>query len=825
MGRPGSGNRWLGNREVMFSAIQLLLRQFAANWRAPTLRRRCRALAIEQFEFRDLLASVTLTPLADNTIFQNNPSFSDGVGPTLFAGVTGSRVNFSPRRALIEFDVAGNVPAGAHIDSVTLRLHDIRNNDGGATNDFGLYRLQHSWGEGTSASSGNGVQATAKDATWDDRFHGPPATAWTNSGGDFNSTPSASTSISGFAPFFVQWSGAQLTADVQAWLDSSSTQFGWLLKATDETTGPSAQEFDSRESSIIANRPTLTINYTLLPVNHQPTLGPINDPPAILENAGSQTISLNGISAGSGESQNLTVTATSSNPALISNINVSYTSPGATGSLSYTPVADRFGSAIITVKVQDDGGNTNGGVDAITRTFTVKVTQVNDPPTLDIITNPQPILENAGLQSINLTGISAGLFETQRLTVTATSSNPTLIPSLNVNYTSPNSAGSLSYTPAADRFGSAVITVKVQDDGGTASGGVDAITRSFTVNVAQINDPPTLDLISDPAPILGNAVQQTINLTGISAGLFENQVLSITAKSSNPSLIPDPTVSYNSPNSAGSLSYAPLIDQTGSAVITITVMDDGGTANGGDDTITRTFNVQVNSSTSVNHAPSFEKGPDKAATEEAGQVSVPGWATAISPGPPDESSQKLNFIVTLLAADTDARFAVNPAIDAAGNLTFTPAPNAHGVAHFSVRLHDNGGTANGGIDTSVAQTFDITIIKPHPWHNTARDEDVNGDGFVAANDALAIVNRINSFDAGPVPANAPFGPNYYDVNNDLFIAANDVLAVINFVNSNPNGEGEAVGAVDARAADGFMQQLDALLLLGPDATAQQRRRA
>src|SRR5206468_11086943 len=102
--------------------------------------------------------------------------------------------------------------------------------------------------------------------------------------------------------------------------------------------------------------------------------------------------------------------------------------------------------------------------------------------------------------------------------------------------------------------------------------------------------------------------------------------------------------------------------------------------------------------------------------------------------------------------------------------------------------------------------------------------DVNGDGFVAANDALAIVNRINAFDAGPVPPNAPFGPNYYDVNNDFFVAANDVLAVINFINANPNGEGEAATAMNAQAADGLMQQLDALLLLGIDPAVQQRRR-
>ena len=57
----------------------------------------------------------------------------------------------------------------------------------------------------------------------------------------------------------------------------------------------------------------------------------------------------------------------------------------------------------------DSGGTANGGVDTLTQTFTVTVTQVNQPPTIDpiVVTNPQ-ILENAGQQTINLTGIIAG---------------------------------------------------------------------------------------------------------------------------------------------------------------------------------------------------------------------------------------------------------------------------------------------------------------------------------------------------------------------------------------------------------------------------------
>src|ERR1039457_4593671 len=77
----------------------------------------------------------------------------------------------------------------------------------------------------------------------------------------------------------------------------------------------------------------------LNPVNKPPTLAPL-DSFTINENAGPQTVNLGGISAGAGESQVLTVTATSDNPGLILNPAVTYTSPNASGTLSFTPVAN-----------------------------------------------------------------------------------------------------------------------------------------------------------------------------------------------------------------------------------------------------------------------------------------------------------------------------------------------------------------------------------------------------------------------------------------------------------------------------------------------------
>ena len=113
------------------------------------------------------------------------------------------------------------------------------------------------------------------------------------------------------------------------------------------------------------------------------------------------------------------------------------------------------------------------------------------------------------------------------------------------------------------------------------------------VVLTAINLAPTIDAIADPSPIPINSGQQTINFSGVAPGGVDTQTLTVTAVSSNPGLIPNPTVVYSSPGAIGSLSYTPAAGQSGTATITVTVTDNGGTANGGSDTTTRTFTITV----------------------------------------------------------------------------------------------------------------------------------------------------------------------------------------------------------------------------------------
>jgi hypothetical protein len=153
------------------------------------------------------------------------------------------------------------------------------------------------------------------------------------------------------------------------------------------------------------------------------------------------------------------------------------------------------------------------------------------------------------------------------------------------------------------------------------------------------------------------------------------------------------TLSGTAPN----LTYTPAANYNGSDSFTFKAND------GQADSNVATVAITVNA---VNDAPSFTKGADQTVVVNAGAQTIANWATNISAGPVDESGQTLTFIAT---NNNNALFAVQPAISSNGTLTYTPTAGATGTATVTVQLQDNGGVANGGQDTSAAQTFTITV--------------------------------------------------------------------------------------------------------------------
>jgi hypothetical protein len=107
-----------------------------------------------------------------------------------------------------------------------------------------------------------------------------------------------------------------------------------------------------------------------------------------------------------------------------------------------------------------------------------------------------------------------------------------------------------------------------------------------------------------------------------------------------------------------------------------------------------------------NQPPSFVAGPNQIAEEDAGPLTVDGWASVIAHETPADGNVTLTFEVT---NDNTALFSSQPAISSDGTLTFETASNAYGSATVTVVLRDDEGTDCGGIDSSVPATFSILI--------------------------------------------------------------------------------------------------------------------
>ena len=127
-----------------------------------------------------------------------------------------------------------------------------------------------------------------------------------------------------------------------------------------------------------------------------------------------------------------------------------------------------------------------------------------------------------------------------------------------------------------------------------------------------------------------------------------------------------------------------------------------------------------------NSPPSFLSGPDVEVNEDGGFQSFPNWAAQITPGPSAESGQIVRFEV--LNKD-NTLFAMQPANNPDGTLTFQPAHGAFGTTLVTIFAQDDGGTENGGEDTSEEQTFTITLLPVNdpPVFEMRADPVVNED--------------------------------------------------------------------------------------------------
>ena len=204
--------------------------------------------------------SVDFYPEKDNTMFSESNTTSDGSGKNIFAGKTEGNLGTQFRRSLVKFPITG-IPSNAIIQSATLTLAVMKASSPSIDHNVAIHKVLKNWGEGASVGLGKGAAAKTNDATWKYTFYSTQS--WTNLGGDFVASPSASTSVHYDASTlqYAVWSSATMLSDVQAWIANPANNFGWILIG-DEAVDGSAKRFSSREETIFP-KPTLTITYSI----------------------------------------------------------------------------------------------------------------------------------------------------------------------------------------------------------------------------------------------------------------------------------------------------------------------------------------------------------------------------------------------------------------------------------------------------------------------------------------------------------------------------------------------------------------------------------
>jgi len=400
-----------------------------------------------------------------------------------------------------------------------------------------------------------------------------------------------------------------------------------------------------------------------------------------------------------------------------------------------------------TLPVDQRGANFPRVADSadVNLTQTVDIGAYEAHPTVEDVPNQTTSEDTVKNVTFNL-GDDTGSLITS---VTASSSNTTLVPNANLIITGSNGSRNLQITPAAGQNGTTTITITV-----TATNTRTA-TDTFDLNVAGANDPPVgadntvttnedtaytftaADFgFTDPNDTPANNFLAVKVTTLPGQGTLTNNNVAVSAGGFV--LVTD--------INAGLFKFTPVANANGTPYTSFTfqVQDDGG---GSDlDLTPNTMTINV---TAVNDPPSFTIAANPPAVQQdAGPQTVLNFATSISAGP-NEAGQTLTFNVSPNGTTGTLTFSTAPAIDATtGTLTYTANNGTNGTATFNVTLSDNGSNVPPNSNTSGIQSFTITVNAPNATPvvtttagNLAYTENA---GAVAIDPALTVTDADNA---------------------------------------------------------------------------------
>ncbi len=258
----------------------------------------------------------------------------------------------------------------------------------------------------------------------------------------------------------------------------------------------------------------------------------------------------------------LAVGVESSDPALLPPENIVLTPAPGGYALTATPTTEASGSTTVTLRAIDPDAN------QATASFVLTWTPVNDAPSL-LIPADQAMNEDGVLGPLPVTvgDVESGPDD---VTLSATSSNPAIVPPSGIVFGGSGADRTVTATPAQDAYGPVTITVTAHDP---AAGGPTSVA-SFTIDVAPVNDPPFLIApASTTVAENGNSGTLYFGLADIES---PPDALTLTVASSNPALLPVSGIATSGTGGVRTLVATPLLNASGSATVTLTVTDPDG---------------------------------------------------------------------------------------------------------------------------------------------------------------------------------------------------------------------------------------------------------
>lgn len=445
------------------------------------------------------------------------------------------------------------------------------------------------------------------------------------------------------------------------------------------------------------------------------TVTAVNDPPtisAISNQSTSENTPTGAIAFTIDDPDNgvgtLIVTGVSSNTTLVTNDNISFGGGGANRTVTITPQPGQSGTTTITITVSDGTANA-------TSAFVLSVNDVNDPPTISVIAN-QTTSENTATDPIPFT-INDNETPAASLTVSASSSNPALVPVANITFGGSGANRTVTINPGSSQSGTATITITVSDGTATAS-------RSFDLTIDPINDSPTVTPISNqtvaentptsPIPFsIGDAETPASNLT-------------VTATSSVTTLVSNGNIQLGGTGSDRTITITPTAGQSGSTLITISVSD--GTA-----VTSISFTLTVNS---VNDAPTITSIGNQTTNEDVATAALP-----FTVGDPDTPAASL----TVTASSNNQTLVPNANIalfgdDISRTVTVTPAPNQTGTATITLTVSDGTATATTSFQVTVVAVNDAPTISAISNQTTNENTATPALAFTVADPETAVAS-------------------------------------------------------------------------------------